>query len=195
MKHSRIVTGFRLLIVIAFISGPLLYAVHLKRQTRSFRVVEEGVLYRSGQMTLAGLERTLHDYNIRTVITLRDARNEGDQPPDVEEEKYCQKLGIRYVRITPHRWLRSEDGSSQADQNVARFVKIMSDPKNHPVLVHCFAGVHRSGTYSAIYRMEFQKWSNESALAELHALGYDNLFSERDILGYLQSYEPISSRK
>jgi protein tyrosine/serine phosphatase len=40
----------------------------------------------------------------------------------------------------------------------------MDDPANHPVLVHCFAGVHRTGAHIAIYRMVHDRWPNAKAL-------------------------------
>ena len=66
----------------------------------------------------------------------------------------------------------------------------MADPANYPVLIHCFAGVHRTGAYCAIYRMEHDHWSNEKAIAELKSCGYVNLDEEWDILGYLEQYRP-----
>jgi protein tyrosine/serine phosphatase len=66
----------------------------------------------------------------------------------------------------------------------------MADPKNYPVLVHCFAGIHRTGAYTAIYRMEFEGWSNAKAIAEVKACGYTNLDDEWDILNYLERYRP-----
>ena len=63
----------------------------------------------------------------------------------------------------------------------------MSDPANYPVLVHCFAGIHRTGAYCAIYRMEFDHWTNDRAIDELKAHGYYNLPEEKDILGYLRT--------
>ena len=55
-------------------AAPVAYAFHMQAQTRNFRIVKDGVLYRSGQITLFGLKNLLHDYGIRTVVTLRDAR-------------------------------------------------------------------------------------------------------------------------
>ena len=71
------------------VGGPILFAFHEQAQIRNFHVVRKGVLYRSGQLSLAGLQRIIHDYGINTVITLRDAMRLGDPPPDLEEEKYC----------------------------------------------------------------------------------------------------------
>lgn len=188
MNRNVIITGLRLFCIFTFILAPILYAAYQQKQTRNLRVVKEGVLYRSGQMTLAGLKRVLHDYGIRTVITLRDAKVEGQLPPDIEEQRYCKAQEIHYLRISPHSWRIHPDGTSPADPHVAEFLRLVRDPKRHPILLHCFAGKHRSGAYSAIYRMEEEGWTNESAIAEIKALGYVNLDKEWDILGYLTRY-------
>ena len=75
------------------------------------------------------------------------------------------------------------------------FLRVMSDPRNYPVLVHCFGGVHRAGAYTALYRMEFERWTNEQALAEMKAMGYTTLDDEWDILGYLEQYVPTWARR
>src|SRR5262245_22333405 len=59
------------LTVLAVIAAPVGLALHQQAHVRNFRVVRPGVLYRSGQMTLQGLERVVNDYHIRTVISLR----------------------------------------------------------------------------------------------------------------------------
>jgi len=77
-----------------------------------------------------------------------------------------------------------------ADANVRRFLEIIDDPKHHPVLIHCFAGSHRTGAYCCIFRMEYDGWSNTDALDELRQCGYLHLYEEEDVLGYLQNYKP-----
>ncbi len=71
-----------------------------------------------------------------------------------------------------------------------KFLQNLGEPKNQPVLVHCWAGIHRTGAYCAIYRMEFDHWTNAEAIAELKTMGYDTLDDEWDILGYLEEYWP-----
>ncbi|OAI38514.1 hypothetical protein AYO40_06605, partial [Planctomycetaceae bacterium SCGC AG-212-D15] len=147
------------------------------------------MLYRSGQMNLTGFKETLHDYGIRTVVTLRDAADPKDPPPDALEEEYCHKAGVLHVRIAPRIWW-SPQGFAPADRGVSRFREIMDDPANYPVLVHCFAGVHRSGAFCAVYRMEYEKWTNAEAIAELRAAGYDTIEDDWDVLHYLERYVP-----
>lgn len=183
----RVCSG--IVIVLALIIVPIVYAVHEGRQMKNFRVVREGVLYRSGQLSRQGLERVIHDYGIRTVVTLRDAHAPGQPPPDQAEQRFCEKNDINYVRIPPRSW-DAPDTAAPAEEGLRTFRAVMSDPNNYPVLVHCFAGIHRTGAFCAVYRMEFEHWSNERALAEMKACGYANLDNEWDILDYLESYRP-----
>jgi tyrosine-protein phosphatase SIW14 len=170
-------------VVLACLVGPVVLALHQHEHVRNLHVVRDGVLYRSAQLTVPGLRRVIHDYRIRTVVNLRD----GVVAADRAEEAFCTREGIRFVRLLPQSW-DVVAGSAAADDNVRTFLEVMRDPANHPVLVHCFAGIHRTGAYCALYRMEFEGWSNEQAIAELKVRGYDNFDNEADIRGYLSGY-------
>ncbi len=180
-------------IVAMLVGGPMAYLHYRTVHFRNFHVVRDGVLYRSGQLSLDGLKRAIHDYDIRTVVTLRDAHVPGDPAPDAAEEAYCKEQGMRYVRIPPRAWWAS-DNSVPAEQGVRTFLEVMDDPSNYPVLVHCFAGYHRSGAYSAIYRMEYEGWTNRNALDEMKNYGYQGLDEHLDLLWYLEDYRPRRQR-
>ncbi len=45
---------------------PIAYGLFFKANVRNFHEVREGVLYRSGQMSLFGLKNVIHDYGIKT---------------------------------------------------------------------------------------------------------------------------------
>ncbi len=176
-------------IAVLLIAGPVGYSWYWQGQIRNFRTVRDGVLYRSGQLSLDGLKRIIHDYGIRTVITLRDAALPGNPPPDQAEETYCRSEEINYVRIPPRTWWAA-DGSVPAEKGIRQFLRVMDDPRNYPVLIHCFAGIHRSGAFCAVYRMEYQDWTNAQAIAEMKACGYSHLDDEWDVLGYIEQYRP-----
>jgi hypothetical protein len=108
------------------------------------------------------------------------------------EELFCRDRGINHVRIRPRLWTLSS-GAAPADQGVKRFLSVMDDTANYPVLIHCFAGIHRTGSFCAIYRMEYEGWSNARAIAEMKHCGYRNLDDEPDVLGYLSNYRPRSA--
>jgi tyrosine-protein phosphatase SIW14 len=182
-------SGLGAVVVALVVACPLVYSSHQSVYLRGFRVVEDGVLYRSGQLTPASFERVLHEYGIKTVITLRTSRTTS-LPPDTWEETICKAKGINHVRIVPRIWGADEKGEIPAEQGVQTFLSVMETKENHPVLVHCFAGIHRTGTMCAIFRMEFQGWTAESAMEEMQFYGFAPEDMHQHIADYLRNYEP-----
>lgn len=176
-------------ILVLLVGVPYVYAWHYRNQVRNLRVVKDGILFRSGQLSLAGLKRVTRDFEIKTVISFRDAETPGGLPPDWKEEEFCRTQEIAFFRIPPGSWWTKE-GPPPAQDGVRKFREIMDNPDNYPVLMHCWRGVHRTGAFCAIYRMEYEHWSNQEALAELYQAGYTNLFDEFDILGFLGNFRP-----
>ncbi|MCX7805423.1 MAG: tyrosine-protein phosphatase [Planctomycetota bacterium] len=129
-----------------------------------FGIVEEGVLYRSAQPSVAQLERVASRYGIRTVVNLRKPGPEdgGNFP---EEAAAAKALGIEFVNI-PYT-------NECAQQHIASFLEVMADPSRRPVLVHCSAGKERTGVMVAAYRISRHGWTLERALAEMQDYGFD----------------------
>ena len=192
MQILRIALASFIAALIVF--APLAYRSYRESHIRNFAVVREGVLYRSGQLSLHGLKRLIHDYGIKTIITLRDARPADSGDPDTEEEAFCRKEGYNYYRLPPRSWWRI-DGYAEAEIGLEQFRKVIDDPSQHPILIHCLRGVHRTGTYCAIYRMDYEGWTNEQAIAELRAHGYDTLDGDWDVLDFLTNYRPGERRE
>ena len=182
-QRLRLVFGFT--IAAFLVVTPLWYHSRCQRDFRNFRVVDDGVLYRSGQLSLPGFRRTVHDYRLKTVVCIR----EGNRNDDQAEEEHCRQNGIRFVRLAPRNW-GPIDGIVPADEELGKFFEVMDDKANYPVLVHCFAGAHRTGAYVAVYRMEYDGWSNEQAIGELRTCGYATFDGDLDINNFLRSYRP-----
>ena len=179
-------------VAVLLVAAPLVYGNLREYHLRNFRVVQDGVLYRSSQLSPPGLDRVIHDYGIRTVVSFRYGEPAGTPPPDLWEENFCRKIGIDYVRIAmvgTDVWTEPAGGGPPpAMTALNQFQDVMADPKRYPVLAHCFRGAHRTGVHCALFRMEQQGWSNADAIAELKALGYANLEKETDVLGFLTNY-------
>jgi tyrosine-protein phosphatase SIW14 len=155
---------------------------------RNFRIVKDGVLYRSAQLPLDGFKRLVNDYRIKTVVCLRA----GDKANDQAEEDFCHENGIEFIRIPPREWSKV-DGIAPAEAGLDKFREAMKDETKFPVLLHCFAGTHRTGAYVAVYRMDFEGWSNEKAMTELRGLGYVTLDTDENVFQFLTSYERVPS--
>ena len=157
-RRTKILAALTALILMA--GGGYWYFIQIALP--HFGTVREGVLYRSGQPRGLGLAWIKHA-GIRTLINLRKPHSSGTP----EEKAYAAKNGLNFHNFSI--------GSSQADieQTVARFLAIVDDPSNWPILVHCSRGKERSGVLSAVFRIEYDRWPNDQALQETYRLGLE----------------------
>jgi len=182
-----------LVTVVPFVHYRAEYA-HGKR----LREVCPGVLYRCGQLTEQGFRDVIERFHVRTIINAQDEFPDPElqasyfDPRTVKESELCHQLGVRYVFLPPDlvdlRRLPSERPAA-----IDRLLAILDDPANHPVLIHCRAGLHRTGCYAAVYRMEYEGWSPRQAIAELKANGFGEFVcssANEYILEYILSYRP-----
>ncbi len=186
-----------LLVVIVGV-GPLLYRRSVYVHGKRLREIVPGQVYRSGQLTAAGFKDVVGQLGIRTIINLQndfpdpDIRRGFWDGSTIKESDLCRQLGVRYVLIEPDLVSRHLVGRAHP-QAIDQFLRLMDDPSTYPVLIHCRAGLHRTGVLSAVYRMEYQGWSNAEAFRELKALG----FGDRDctaandyVKQYVLTYRP-----
>jgi tyrosine-protein phosphatase SIW14 len=186
MAFVRLAAGW--LLAFAVPAVPAAYASYRMTTWRHFRVVEEGRLYRSGQLAPPALDRVVREQGITTVICLRALARPGDAAPEDAEERWCAARGIRYVRLNPAQW-----GSPTCQANLKAFLRVTDDRTSGPILVHCFAGLHRTGVFCAVYRMERQGWSNADAIAEMYAVGYFQ--EDPTALEFLRNYVPDTRKR
>jgi protein tyrosine/serine phosphatase len=170
------------------VAPPVAFEVKSRTAYRNFHQVDAGKLYRSGQMTPATFARIIREYRIGTVFSLRDTRDDQGTAADQWEEDLCRAAGVKYVRQPPADW-SPVDGVIPGDKNVAQFLRVLRDSDTRfPILVHCFAGIHRTGVHCAIYRIEFDGWTPEEALVELQSMGTSRTTFAPNLLHYVGSY-------
>jgi protein tyrosine/serine phosphatase len=107
-------------------------------------------LYRGAQPSDEGMKR-LEKFGIKTVINLRAFHSDRDELKDVN-------LSSEHISVKP--W-------HPEDEDVVRFLKIVTDKTRTPVFVHCQYGADRTGTMCAIYRIAVQGWSKDEAIEEM----------------------------
>lgn len=110
---------------------------------RNFGVVEAGKVYRSGALTSAATRRVHDEYAIRTIVDLGGY----DKDPIGERiaARTADALGVRrYV------FNLEGDGTGNPNAYVAA-LRVMMDPANQPVLVHCSAGAQRTSGCIMLY--------------------------------------------
>ncbi len=108
----------------------------------NFRTVDDGRLYRSGQMHADALERRLQQHDIQTVINLRSASPEDAWYHD--ELAVCDALGVAHYSLG---WSKNRLPTPEMLQE---FIRLVQDDDG-AVLVHCQGGVHRASVAAAVY--------------------------------------------
>src|SRR4029078_10620409 len=86
-----------------------------------------------------------------------------------------------------------EFAAGKRPEAIDQFLKILDDPANYPVLLHCKAGLHRTGSFTAIYRMEYDHWAPSAAVLELRANGFGTFAATTGnpyIVQYVSGYKP-----
>jgi protein tyrosine phosphatase (PTP) superfamily phosphohydrolase (DUF442 family) len=110
---------------------------------RNFGVVEAGALYRSGRLTPRATRLAVERHGIKTIVDL----GAYDKHPDREEQarRTAEALGVtRYV------FPLVGDGTGNPNAYVAA-LRVITDPANQPVLVHCSAGSERTSGCVMLY--------------------------------------------
>ena len=113
-------------------------------------------LYRSAQPTAEGM-KNLQKMGIKTVVNLRSFHSDRDE---------LKGTDLQYEHIHMKAWHPEEE-------DIIKFLKIVSDPNKTPVLVHCQHGADRTGTMCAVYRMVIQDWNADDALQEMKEGGFN----------------------
>jgi len=172
MKLRNKIITFLVLLILA-ISGKYVYDRHINH---NFMAITEGKVYKSGVIPPDEIESYVKKYHIKSIIDLRfpgtgDDVNNPEIPAELTAEKQAiEKIpGVNYFN----------DGSDQVpnQKNLDIFFKIIDNPNNYPVLIHCYHGIGRAQMYSAIYRIEYEGFSNEEAR---HKAAFPFIFSSFD---------------
>jgi len=136
------------------------------------------VLYRGAQPSAKGM-RELEKMGIKTVVNLRSFHSDRD-------EMRGRKMG--YEHITMKAWHAEEE-------ELVRFLKIVSDKERQPVFVHCQYGADRTGTMCAAYRIAVQGWTKEEAIEEMTQgdFGFHGVWS--NLVEYIRNVDVEKIRK
>ena len=110
---------------------------------------------------------------IRTVI---DLTKDGD----LTEAASVAREGMRFVRIP----LTTTDRPT--GEAVDRFLKLVNDPVNQPVYVHCQGDRHRTGLMTALFRLTHDQWTADRAFGEMRKYEFEKgLLSHKALKSFL----------
>jgi len=81
------------------------------------------------------------------------------------------------------------------DDLVLQALRIMADPANRPLLIHCQHGADRTGAMVALYRVVVQNWSKADAIREMNEGGYHHSFLWKNLDHYVDRADVAALRK
>ena len=145
---------------------------------RRFQEVRPRVLYRMGLPSELGFRQIAQQYGIRTVVCLHEQTTphlksgwffDLRKPSGPAEKEAAEQLGIRFLH-----WPIADQGPWPwpTPEHLEEFFRLMDQPENWPVLIHCWAGKHRAGTLAALFRLEYDHWPTDAVLEEMYGFGF-----------------------
>ncbi len=152
---------FKPLVVLALVVIAIVCLVrhfHIK----NFHVVAPGVLYTSGQPRGMDYTRLLYKYHIATFVNVRVTTEHREQNWYNEEVSWMRENGVKYVELSIERTDRTRQFPDEDTQN--RFLEIMADEQNLPVLIHGSSGRKRESILSAVWLIKARGYSVARAI-------------------------------
>ncbi|WP_206743181.1 dual specificity protein phosphatase family protein, partial [Chryseobacterium sp. Leaf394] len=132
-----------------------------KKIRHNLVTISENRVYNSGAIPPDQLGDFVDDHKIKTIVDLRDGLIQTELNPENKNQVNAEEFAAN--KIAGINYYNLPTDQIPADSTVQKFLKIMDDPKNYPVLIHCHHGVGRSRLFSSIYRIEYENFTNEDA--------------------------------
>lgn len=126
----------------------------------NFFKVDDG-FYRGGYPDKQGLAY-FKKIGVKTIIDLRWGRASVSR-----ERAAAEALGIKYVNIQFGFLYKPPE-----DEDIKKFLTVVTDQQNRPVFVHCQNGRDRTGAMTALYRIVVSGWQKENAYSEAEDCGF-----------------------
>ena len=137
------------------------FVFYQKKVRHNLVTITENKVYNSGVVPPDQLKDFVDEHNIKTIVDLRDGLIQTELNPESKNQVNEEKIAAD--KISGVHYYNLPTDQVPTDSSVQKFLKIMDDPANYPVLIHCHHGVGRSRLFSSIYRIEYENFTNDEA--------------------------------
>jgi protein tyrosine/serine phosphatase len=171
--YVRAVSALVMTAALAAAAAPAPRMDDARAEIDNFGQVNENY-FRGGQPDAAGIA-ALKRLGVRTVINLREDAVR-------EEPFWVRDSGMAYFNIP-----LTTKRPATAEQT-AYFLRLVNDPANLPVYVHCAGGKHRAGEMTALYRITHDLWNADQAYREMQRYKFDTFPFHASLRDYVYRY-------
>jgi protein tyrosine/serine phosphatase len=139
--------------------------------------IEDG-FYRGAQPSTEGFTG-LSGLGVKTVLDLAGGDGDGG---------FVKDGSLKLVHVPLRAW-------GLNDTRVLDALRVMADPENRPLMIHCQHGADRTGALVALYRVVVQGWTKEKAVEEMNRGGYHHSSLWRNLDRYVMKADVEALRK
>lgn len=172
MKKKKSPVG--LIIVLLAVAVVVLLVNHF--HIDAFNVVKPSVLYTSGQPRGMDYTRLLYRYHIAAIVNVRTASEHRERNWHNEEVVWVRNNGVNYIELP----LEKRDYFPDA-QTQDRFLALMADNTNLPVLLHGSSHDERVAMLTAVWLRKAEGYSTEKTISEVKKIIDDRKLTEAEV--------------
>ena len=141
------------IIVILLIVIGIVKHFHIK----NFNTVVPGVLYTSGQPRGMDYPRLMYKYHIGSIVNVRSASEHREHNWHNEEITWIRANAVNYFELPIEG--KDQRGRFPDTETQIKFLEIMADKRNLPVLIHGGSGRNRESMLAAVWLIKSQEQS------------------------------------
>jgi protein tyrosine/serine phosphatase len=122
------------------------------------------------------------DYANLAGLGIKAVINLTSDDASADEQTMTERAGLKYFQIpmTTH--------VPPTAAQLTEFLKIVNDPANKPVYVHCVGGRHRTGVMTAVYRISRSSWTPDQAFKEMKQFKFGADFLHAEFKQFVYAY-------
>lgn len=163
----------------------ILTAIALVRHFRikNFHTIVPEILYTSGQPRGMDYTRLLYKYHIATFVNVRSADEHREHNWHNEEITWMKSNGVKYIELPIEK-----HGSSQGipdELTCQKFLDIMSESTNLPVLIHGSTGTKRVPYLASVWMLKAGGFNLEQTMEKVRQIN-DQILTAQE-MEFLQS--------
>lgn len=162
-EKRRIWIGSAVLLIVAAAAG-IGYRQH--KRYKHWAAHDPGMVYRSAWLEGDVFSEQIEKYQIRAVLNLCNPDEMGRQRC-LDQRAAVEGAGARLIELPMPATIDA------GDPEIQKFVNVLSDPNNYPLLVHCQHGVTRTAKVLAMYDILYRHITAAQSLAAMPLFGRD----------------------